>query len=156
MQNHLIFQTICNTFTNSAGLGSKLRWTNNSKIAVEFNESCLKQDKATFNPKNVVNLFIVYKLDLWSRYLNIKFTLGDYYLFGAVKLTKNVDRDKYGYSGYNIGFDAYSKFSLRTGEWGKSIIIFGIDNNLSLHADNRKRDIPLLGERPADRSNDKQ
>ena len=73
-----------------------------------------------------------------------------------MKLTKNVDRDKYGYSGYNVGFDACSKFSLRTGELGKSIIIFGIDNNLSLYADNRKRDIPLLGERPADRSNDKQ
>ena len=26
-------------------------------------------------------------------------------LFGTVKLTKNVDPDKYRYSGYDIGFD---------------------------------------------------
>ena len=27
------------------------------------------------------------------------------------KVTKNVDPDKYGYSGYGIGFDACSQFS---------------------------------------------
>ena len=27
-------------------------------------------------------------------------------LFGAIKLTKNADFDKYKYSGYGIGFDA--------------------------------------------------
>ena len=41
----------------------KLRWTNNSRIRVEYKESCLKQDKATFIPTKVVNIFIVYELD---------------------------------------------------------------------------------------------
>ena len=49
----------------------------NLKIAVEFSESCLKQGKATFSPKNVRNLFIICRLDLWSRDLNTKFTLDD-------------------------------------------------------------------------------
>ena len=31
-------------------------------------------------------------------------------LFGAVALTKNADIDKYGYSGYRIGFDRRSCF----------------------------------------------
>ena len=31
-------------------------------------------------------------------------------LFGAVKLTKNADIDKYGYSGYGIGFDRHGRF----------------------------------------------
>lgn len=44
-----------------------------------------------------------------SKDLNTKFTLGDC-LFGAVKSTKNVDPDKYVYSGYDIGFDARSNF----------------------------------------------
>ena len=34
----------------------------NSKISLRFTGSCLKQDKATFTPNNVVNLFIVYEL----------------------------------------------------------------------------------------------
>ena len=39
------------------------------------------------------------------------FTLKDC-LFGAVKLTKNADPDKYSYSGYGIGLDFRSRFSL--------------------------------------------
>ena len=30
-------------------------------------------------------------------------------IFGSIKLNKNVDPDKYGYSGYGIGFDARSE-----------------------------------------------
>ena len=33
-------------------------------------------------------------------------------LFGAVQLAKNANKDKYGYSGYGIGFDTRSSFSL--------------------------------------------
>lgn len=44
------------------------------------------------------NLFIVYKLDMWSRNLDIEFALNDC-LFGDVKLTWNVDPEKYGCSG---------------------------------------------------------
>ena len=33
-------------------------------------------------------------------------------LFGAVTLTKNADLEKYGYSGYGIGFDTRGSFSL--------------------------------------------
>ena len=44
---------------------------NNSRIRLKLKERCLKQeDKAPFTPKNVVNLFIVYELDMWSRDLH--------------------------------------------------------------------------------------
>ena len=46
----------------------------------------------------MVNLFILCEIDTWSRDLNAKFKQGDC-LFGALKLTKNADPDKYGYSG---------------------------------------------------------
>ena len=36
-------------------------------------------------------------------------------LFGAIKLTKNADFDKYKYSGYGIGFDAWGSFLLSDG-----------------------------------------
>ena len=82
---------------------------NNSRIKLEFKESCLKQDKASFTPKHVVNLYIVYELNIWSQDLNAEFTLKDC-LFGAVKLTKNSNRNKNSYSGYGIGFHSRSFF----------------------------------------------
>ena len=44
----------------------KLKLIQNSKISGEFRASCLRQDKVTFTNENVVNFFIVYKLDTWS------------------------------------------------------------------------------------------
>ena len=86
-------------------LSPKLRWINNSKIRVEFKGSCLIQDKVTFTQRNVIYLFIVYVLDTWSKELNANFTLKDFF-FGAVKLTKNIDPDKYYHFGYGIGIDS--------------------------------------------------
>ena len=63
-----------------------------------------------------------------------------------MKLTKNADADKYGRSGYGTGSDARSQFSLN-GEWGKNVVIFGVNNNLSLQTDNRKKNILVLVER---------
>ena len=65
----------------------------------------------------------MYELDWWSQDLKTKFNLKDC-LFGAVKLTKNADPNKYSYSGYNIGFDSRSVFSIPNFDWGKNVIIF--------------------------------
>ena len=67
-----------------------------------------------------------------------------------MKLTKNPDPDKYGYSGYGVGLDSRSQFSLPSGEWGKNVVAFGVDNILSAHTDNRKKDILVLAEGPTD------
>ena len=79
-----------------------------------------------------------YQLDACFRGLNTDFTLSDC-LFGAVKLTKNADADKYGYSGYGTWFDARSFYSLPYGECGKHFVIFGVDNSSVAHTHNRKR-----------------
>ena len=34
-------------------------------------------------------------------------------------------------------------------DWGKNIVIFGVDNSSSVHIDNTKKDILVLGEGPA-------
>ena len=44
-------------------------------MRVEFKGSCLKQNKVTFTPRNLVTLSIVYELDTWSRDLNTDFTI---------------------------------------------------------------------------------
>ena len=55
-------------------------------------------------------------------------------------MTKNADIDKYGYSGYGIGFDRKSAFSFPGGvRFGQNVIIFGVDTSSSVHVDNKKK-----------------
>ena len=68
-------------------------------------------------------------------------------LFGAVKLTKDVDVDLYKYSGYDIGFDRKGFYSIGDAV-GRNVIIFGVDMSSSRHIDNKKKDILILGEGP--------
>ena len=65
-------------------------------------------------------------------------------------MTKNADIDKYGYSGYGIGFDRRSSFSFPGGGFGQNVIIFGVDMSSSAHIDNKK-DILILGKGPTQR-----
>ena len=58
----------------------KLTYIQNSKIAVKFEGKCLKQDKVSFDHKNLVNFVILYELDIWSRDLNTDFTVKIVYL----------------------------------------------------------------------------
>ena len=44
-------------------------------------------------------------------------------MLGAMKLTRNADSDKYGYSGYGTRFNSHSQFSRSDGSWGKDVII---------------------------------
>ena len=74
-------------------------------------------------PNSIVNLFIVYELD-GTRDLDIYLTLKNC-LFGAVKLTKNADPDKYKYSSYSIGFDSRGEFSLPDNSLGKMLLFLG-------------------------------
>ena len=48
-------------------------------------------------------------------------------LFGAVKLTKNVNTSNYQYKGYGICFDSGGEFSIGNITNGKNVIIFGAD-----------------------------
>ena len=72
-----------NLLIQQISLFLKLAWYN-SGIRLRFTGNFLKQDKSTFTPKNLENLYIVYELDRWSQELNAKFTLKDC-LFGMLK-----------------------------------------------------------------------
>ena len=52
------------------------------------------------------------------------------------------------YSGYGIGFDRRSNFSFPNGGFGQNVLIFGADMNSSIHVDNKKKDILVLGREP--------
>ena len=66
-------------------------------------------------------------------------------MLGAVKITKNNDPDRYVYFCYGIGFDSHSEFSFPDGSANKNAIIFGVDMKSSVHIDNKKKDILVLG-----------
>ena len=109
------------------------------RIRLEFNGSCLKQPRVTYTNEKAVCIYIVYELVGYSSHTDDP-TL-KYCLFGAVTLTKNADIDKYGYSGYGIGFDRKSSFSFPGGGFGQDVVIFGVDMSPSAHVNNKKRHV---------------
>ena len=68
-------------------------------------------------------------------------------MFGGVRLTKNANIDKYGYSGNGIGFDRRGSFSFPGGGFGQNVIIFGVDMSSSVHVD-KKKIILIIGKGP--------
>ena len=126
--------------TSNNSLNPRLSY-NDTKIKVQFTGSCLKQPKFTFTHKKVVNIYIVYKLGASSSHSSDP-TIKNC-LFGAVTLTKDADIQKYKYSGYGIGFDRRS-----SGGFRQNVLIFGADMSSSIHIDNKKKDILVLGRGP--------
>ena len=85
----------------------------------------------------IVNIYIVYEINKKDSTTSSDTTLENC-LFGAVTLTKNVNIDKYGYSGYGIWFDRRSSFSFPGSGFGQNVIMFGVDMSSSAHIDNKK------------------
>ena len=61
-------------------------------------------------------------------------------------MTKNVDNDKYKYQGHGIGFDSTGTFAHPDGGTGKNVIIFGVDMTNSKHANDKTKDVLVLGQ----------
>ena len=116
------------------------------KARFRFTGSILQQKIVTYRHKKVVNLYVVYEITgFYSTSNNPRLANA---LFGAVKLTKNADIDKYKYFGYGIGFDGHDYFSHPSGGTGRNVIIFGVDMNSSSKIDNKGKDILILGKGP--------
>ena len=98
-----------------------------------------------YNHGKVVNISFIYETVGSSR--NDNYPTLQNTLFGAIKLTKNADVDKYGHSGYGIRFARRSSFWLGGG-FGHNVTIFGEDMSSSTKIDNRKKDILILGKGP--------
>ena len=111
-----------------------------NKTRVKFDGSCLRQDKIAFTHGKIVSIYNVYEIHLWDYVDSSDPTLGTS-LFGAVKLVKNADTDKYKYFGYDTGFDVKGNFSFSTGGFAKDVIIFGADMSSSVYVDNKEKDI---------------
>ena len=129
--------------TNNSNLAPTLEYAG-KKMHVRFHGSCLiKQDKITFDNRKIVNTCIVYDID--SNLNNFDPTLENI-LFGAFKITKNSDIYKYKYSAYGIGFDARGTFSFARGSFAQNVTVFGAYMSISVHANNRTKNILSLGQ----------
>ena len=165
-QNYLVFQLLNKYFKlitntlfilswqskglsteNIDPLSSSINYVGN-KMRVKFTGSCLKQsNKLTHIHKTIVNICLVYGLGACSSHVNDP-TLKNC-LFGMITLTNNADIDKYGYSGYGIGFGRRGSFSFSGGGFVQNVLIFGVDMSFSARIDNKKIDILVLGVGPA-------
>ena len=116
------------------------------KIGVKFTGSCLKQPKISYTHGAIENIYIVYELGTSGSNDNDP-TLKNC-LFGAVTLTKNADIDKYGYSGYGIGFDRRSTFLFPGAAFGQNVLIFGADMGSSAYIHKKKKGMLFLGKGP--------
>ena len=110
---------------------------------LKFDGSCLKTTEKYFYfpTPTEINIYIVYELNSNLNNLTL-----ENYLFGAVKLTKKADIEKYKYTGYGIGFDSGGSFLFPDASLGQNVIIFGADMSSSVHANNKINNILVLGE----------
>ena len=116
-----------------------------SKIRIKFDGSSLNRFPPTILHSDIVNIYIVFEIT--SNCKDFNYPKLENCFFGSVKLTKNADIDKYGYSGHGIGFDRETSFSFGN-DFGKNVIIFGVDTSSSTKIDNKKKDILILGRGP--------
>ena len=63
--------------------------------------------------------------------------------FGATNIVKNSDKEKYVYSSYRKTFNSTDWWSFDNGTV-RNVIIFGVDNSSSSHADNHKSNFLIL------------
>ena len=95
--------------------------------------------------RKIGNVYLVCYLDAWPRnpINNFKFKN---WLFEATSVVKKSDKEKYPYSGYRTTFaNAVCSWSFDN-DIARNVIIFGVHNSSSSHADNHKNDFLVLSE----------
>ena len=121
--------------------GFKRPFIEYTRIKLKLDESILGQKLST-SIGLIANYYIVYRLNPKTNSSNIVLENS---LFGKIEITKNADTDKYKYQGHGIGFDLSGIFSHPDGGDGKNVIIFGVDMTNSKHANNKTKDVLVLG-----------
>ena len=117
----------------------------NGRMSVKLDGACFKQTKLIRpNNNNNINIYIVYKVEPIFR-------VSDYTVqnasFGGVKITKNAtDTSKHKYEEYGICFDEGGTFSKGGINNGRNVLIFGVHESSSVHANNKANNIYVMGD----------
>ena len=97
------------------------------RTGIKFDKDALAVEQDNYLTK-IANVCIVYDLDAWRRNPTNCFKFKNC-LFGATIIIKNIDKEKYMYSGYGITFDSVGSWSFDN-DTARNVIIFGVDNLL--------------------------
>ena len=106
------------------------------------NASSILRQKLSTSLGLIASYYIVCRLNPRTNSSNIVL---ENCLFGKIEMTKKADADKYKYQGHGIGFDLFGSFSHPDGGDGKNVIIFGVEMSNSKHANNKTKDVLVLG-----------
>ena len=113
------------------------------KVGIKFDKDSLAVEQNNYATK-IVNAYIVCDVDAWPRNSTNNFKFKNC-VFGAASIVKNINKEKWVYSGYGIAFDGAGLWNFGN-DFARNVVIFGVDSSSSSHADNRKNNFLLLGE----------
>ena len=132
----------------------------NIRPRVYLEGNYFKQNGIKTSNINIINIYCVYELKGIPSSRNNEFTIQNA-LFGIVKITKNTDTSKNKYEGYGICFDGSKTFTPTQKEGNSSystlarnVIIFGADVSFSKHANNKAKNIYVMGKDHIQKIND--
>ena len=96
----------------------------------------LKEEKVMYNDGTIINIYIVFKLSLFS---SSNITL-DNCLFGAVAIENNsaASADEYKYSAYGVSYNSQSCSHKDSGKNAKDLTTFGADLSNSSYSSRNK------------------
>ena len=104
---------------------------------MKFNNYFLVQKiSSSLYIKFILDLYIVYELNIWPRNPANNFTQKN--LFGTVKLTRNTNKIKLINNGQGIAFDGKCMRSFGKG-FARNVVIFCIYDTSSSHTDNQNK-----------------
>ena len=108
---------------------------------VKFKGGYYKQSKLTKpNNNNVINVYIVYKLDPVSNTREDTFTVQNA-LFGGIKLTINTDTSNISMKDMVYVLMTGGMFSMGNITDGRNVLFFGVHENSVIHSNNKANNI---------------
>ena len=119
---------------------------NDGRMLVHLQGNHFQQnDIIILNNNNVINIYVVYKLDPISSTRNTDYTTQNA-LLGAMEITKNTDTSKCKYKGYGLCFDEGGMLSMGNINNGRNVIIFDVHENSVIHSNNKTNIIYIMGD----------
>ena len=116
------------------------------RINVKLSANYFVQNKVIIpNSDKIVNMYVVYVLDLITSTRNTDFTIQNA-LVGAVNVTKNDDTSKNKYEGYGLCFDDGGTFSKGGINNGRNVLIFDVHESSLTHTNNKNNNIYVMGD----------
>ena len=145
-------KNVLNSVQNTKNVSPNIKNINGQLYAF-FSGNYFEQDPITI-PNNVINIYVANKLDPISSTRNTDYTIQNA-LFGAIKITKNIDSSKNNYKGYGVCFDEEGTFSKGSINNGRNVIIFGVHESSLVHANNKTNNIYVMDDLFVQGLNDK-